>query len=125
MKQQHPGNEKDRGFSDQEQSTVSAETLSKETTHTDSNRQSWPVHPKCNSTFPPGDRTGHCAACCRTFYGENGFEAHRRGKHGESRHCIDPFTDDKHTWRQDGQGRWRLGEQLTDEAKARIWGERK
>lgn len=125
MKQQHPDIEKDCNVSDQEHAAALAETLSKETTRSNSNSQPWPFHPKCGVTFPPGDRTGHCGVCCRTFYGNSAFESHRRGPHGRERHCIDPGSDAKLQWYQDDWQRWRLGVPLTDEDKARIWGERK
>lgn len=88
-------------------------------------KSEWPLHPKCGKTFPPGERSGHCSVCCRTFYGGTAFESHRRGPHDTpERRCIDPETDTKLTWRLDDLGRWRLGQSLSESDKQRIFGGR-
>lgn len=86
--------------------------------------KNWITCPHCDVSYPPGDRTGHCHGCKSNFYGEAAWNAHRRGPHGPERHCIDPATDQKHKWRLDDQGRWRLGEPLSESDKKRIFGGR-
>lgn len=87
--------------------------------------KNWITCPHCDVSYPPGDRTGHCHGCKSNFYGEAAWNAHRRGPHDTpERRCIDPAEDDKSTWWLDEQGRWHLGEQLTDADKERIFGGR-
>ncbi|GAA3705848.1 hypothetical protein GCM10023081_47070 [Arthrobacter ginkgonis] len=93
------------------------------------------THPKCGKTFPGGERTGHCGACCETFIGLISFEAHRVGEHGTpDRRCeLKPYISHRkeypHTtlfghW-PDERGFWHFGEKLTDEQKATVFGGRK
>jgi hypothetical protein len=76
-----------------------------------------PVHPKCGKSFPGGNRAGHCAACCETFIGAVAFDAHRTGQQGIDRRCELTAAH----W-QDESGYWHVGEKLTDEQKAKMWG---
>ena len=82
-----------------------------------------PWHPTCGKEYPAGDRTGHCASCCETFYGSETFDSHRRGEPGPERHCINPAAEGG-LWRMDDRGRWHYGERLTSEQLARLVGSR-
>jgi hypothetical protein len=51
----------------------------------------WVVH-DCGVTWQQvGNRTGHCAACHRTFDDLRGFEKHQRVEGGRVQ-CLDPAT---------------------------------
>ncbi|MCX2747172.1 hypothetical protein OOZ51_05000 [Arthrobacter sp. MI7-26] len=78
------------------------------------------IHPKCGKRFASGDRTGHCAACCETFYGLAAFDQHLiRADHRVS--CSVP-TADGGEWHLDSAGRWHIGEPMSAAAVARLRG---
>ena len=78
-------------------------------------------HPKCGQRFPDTSRTGHCGACCRTFYGLAAFDRHQSHVGGKVV-CADP-ADDSREWRLDKEGCWRFGAGMTPEARAKLRGE--
>lgn len=91
-----------------------------------------PVHPKCQKTFPDGNRAGHCAKCCETFIGNTSFEAHRVGDFPNGRRCeiqpyAGPLTESGNPsyghW-QDPAGNWRHGRKLTAEETAEVFASR-
>ena len=60
-----------------------------------------PTCPECAASYP-GSGGGHCrggryGGCCRTFTSDSSFDAHRIGRHGVDRGCLDVSADDK--WR--------------------------
>lgn len=74
------------------------------------------VHPKCGTRFPSNDSTGHCAKCCRTFYGLTAFDQHQTAVDGAVT-CTDPDTETGKPWWLDEDGRWHYGERMTEQAK--------
>lgn len=77
------------------------------------------LHPKCGNRFPAGDRTGHCASCCESFYGLAAFDQHQSAADGRVS-CSLPSTDGGKWWLDDSD-RWHYGEKMSEEDKARIW----
>lgn len=73
------------------------------------------VHPKCGARFPANDSTGHCAKCCRTFYGLAAFDQHQT-RDGGTVTCNDPAESDGPWW-LDEDGRWHYGHRMTEEVK--------
>lgn len=81
------------------------------------------THPACGKTFPNGSRAGHCSGCCETFIGLTAFEKHRIGDHNVDRRC-DTLTDGENGYWLDESGYWHHGPKLTDEQKAKMWGDK-
>jgi len=78
------------------------------------------LHPKCGKRYPTGDRTGHCANCCQTFYGLSAFDRHQSVQQGRVS-CSMPSTDSGE-WRLDDADRWHFGERMSPEQAAAAWG---
>lgn len=79
------------------------------------------LHPKCGKRFAAGDRTGHCGACCESFFGLAAFDAHLvRG----ADHCVtcSAPSADGGEWHRDSAGRWHIGEPMSAAAVARLRG---
>lgn len=77
------------------------------------------LHPKCGQRFPAGDRTGHCGACCATFFGLAAFDKHLvRADHRVT--CSAP--SEGREWHLDSAGRWHIGEPMSAAAVARLRG---
>lgn len=79
----------------------------------------WVYHPKCDSRFwAAGNRSGHCAQCCDTYYGITAFDKHQRLVDGK---VVCARTGP--LWWQDDKGSWHHGERLTEEKKRELWGD--
>lgn len=51
------------------------------------------THPKCGKKIlNRGNKTGHCAKCCETFYGITAFDKHQRMNPDGSVTCLDPAS---------------------------------
>lgn len=77
------------------------------------------LHLKCGKRYPNGDRTGHCAKCCESFFGSGAFDRHFYYDDAGEFTCRDMGTLGA-PWRLDTEGRWRHGEEMDAEAKARL-----
>lgn len=49
------------------------------------------IHGACGKQWTGANRS-HCPACHETFNRDSGAEAHRKGTHGGTRHCVAPST---------------------------------
>ena len=84
------------------------------------------THPKCGKTFPGGDGSGHCSACCETFIGLTSFDAHRVGPYTDRRCEIQPYETPvegktRYGHWKDDRGYYRYGRRLTKEERAELW----